>query len=501
VEKEKEISEVIVGAEINPRQYNQIFTYENYEYTFRGELKTYNYDLILKDKQTHIYKLYELANFYVDADSIFGGIIKRVLVPFSLSGGYKLKGTSDRTKQKYLDFYDSISFLDVAKSIFFELYLFGNCYIYFMPDGRIITLPPHKVRISDIMVNGEPVIEFNLVELNKRRNTYAVENFIDTLIAKYQGYPPEITEQLEKGMMGAWVQLNPANTFVLQESKPMWQRYAIPFISTCLKPLAKKELISYYEDVQLNIGAKGFLHAKLGHDELLPKPNQAQLNATAKIFQDALNKFPLAVTSHFVDAKFINVENQHLFDKSKYTEVNSQILSSGGISPLIVTGESDGSSFAQANISVETASQRLIQNQNNFAEMMKKFNKRLALMWRVGENKVPTFCFNAVNLTNDPSFKDEAFKLWQSGCISYKTLLNDFYDLDYDQEYERKTVENDKKDNEVFAPPINPFTTSNSNNSNDSSGSTNDGGRPKTTSKESKQDKNNSQNNPKPSTK
>jgi hypothetical protein len=496
---ESEINEVYVGADLSrPNTSYQIFSYENKDYTFKGELKNYNYSALLRDKQTNIYKFFELANFYIDSDSIYSGIIKRVLTPFSLSNGWKLKGVSEKTKQKYIDHYENIGFLDIARSIFYELYTFANCYIYFMPNGSLITLPPHRIRISEIMINGEPVIEFNVVELNKRNNYGTKEIFIDTLVKKYEGYPPEIKESLISGNTGSWIQLNPENTFVLQESKPMWQRYAIPFISTCLKPLAKKELISYYEDVQLNIGAKGFLHAKLGHDELLPKPNKDQLDITAKIFQDALNKFPLAVTSHFVDAKFISVDTKGMFDKSKYSEVNSQIMSSGGISPLVVTGESDGSSFAQANVSVEVAAQRIKQNQQNFSEMIKKFNKKLALMWRIGDNRIPTFSFNEVNLTNDGKFKDEAFKLWQQGCISRKTLLDDYYNMDYEQERERKQNESDKSDDEVFIPPSSPF------NSNQNDIKDNESGRPSKDIKDSKQDKNNSgtgNKQPKPSTK
>lgn len=492
---EDEKDEILVGADLSRQP--QIFSYENTDFTFRGELKTYNYNSILRDKQTHIYRLMELAAYYVDADDIVGGIIKRVLTPFSLSCGWKLKGVNEKVKQKYTTHYENTGFIDVARSIFFELYTFAQCYIYFMPNGNLITLPPHRIRVSDIMLNGEPVLEFNIIELNKRSTFNVKEDFIKTLIAKYQGYPPEITEALEQGNYASWIQLNPENTFVIQESKPMWQKYAIPFISTCLKPLAKKELISYFEDVQLNIGAKGFLHVRLGNDEFLPKPTQPQLNATAKIFQDALNKFPLAVTSHFVDAKFINIDSKGLFDNSKYTEVNSHIMSSGGISPLVVTGESEGSSFAQANISVAVASQRIKQNQQNFSEMMKKYNRKLALLWRVGNEKIPLFSFNEVDLINDGKFREEAFKLWQQGCVSRKTLLNDYFDMDYDQEYERKSNEIKNADDEVFLSPTNPFGAMPSSDGESTSG------RPKVDTKNSKQDKNNSKTTaqPKPSAK
>lgn len=481
---------VLVGVDLtNYNSYNNFFSYENKDTSFKGEIKGYNYTNILRDKQTNIYKFYELATYYSDADEIISSLLKRILTPFSLSSGWKLKGISEKTKQKYIEHYEMIGFLDVARSIFYELYLYANCYIYFMPNGSLMTLPPHRIRIADKAHNGEPILEFNVSELNSRRTGVVKEKFIDTLLQKYEGYPPEITEELKNGTAGAWIQLDPKNTFVLQEAKPMWQKYAIPFISTCLKPLAKKELISYYEDVQLNIGAKGFLHAKLGHDELLPKPNKVMLDATAKIFQDALNKFPLAVTSHFVDAKFISVDNKGLFDKSKYKEVNQQIMASGGITPVVVTGESDGGSFAQANISIKTAAERIRQNQHNFAEMMKKYNRKLAELWRVGTGRIPEFVFNQIDLISDGNFKEEAFKLWQQGCISNTTLLEE-HGYDVEQEFERRGDESKRNFENVFKPPLNTNTMSE-----------NSPGAPTKNQDKSKQDKNNSSTSkqPKPS--
>jgi hypothetical protein len=123
---------------------------------------------------------------------------------------------------------------------------------------------------------------------------------------------------------------------------------------------------------------------------------------------------------------------------------------------------------------------------------MKKYHKKLAEVWRVGGNRVPEFAFNEINLTNDGKFREETFKLWQQGCVSTKTL-HDSYNLDYEQELERKKRETDSGENLVFAPPTNPFT--NPTNSVDSNP-----GRPEKDVKSLKKDKNNSQERPRPST-
>ena len=57
-------------------------TYNDKTITYSGDLASYDYDAILRDKQRNINSLYELADYYVDADPIFRGIIKGVYVPF-----------------------------------------------------------------------------------------------------------------------------------------------------------------------------------------------------------------------------------------------------------------------------------------------------------------------------------------------------------------------------------------------------------------------------------
>jgi len=132
-------------------------------------------------------------------------------------------------------------------------------------------------------------------------------------------------------------------------------------VAACLKAFSKKALISNYENSQLSIGARSFLHVKIGEKEKMTKIDQKMITDTAAIFKSALNTFPLAVTSWFVSSEFVGVEKQqNLFDKSKYNEVNSAILSAGGISSIVVSGQNEGgSSFAQAQISITTAAERI----------------------------------------------------------------------------------------------------------------------------------------------
>lgn len=89
-------------------------TYNDRTITYTGDLASYDYDSILRDKQRNINSLYELADYFTDADPIFRGIINGVYTPFALSGGFRLVGANEQVKAKYLDYYDRIHLKDAC---------------------------------------------------------------------------------------------------------------------------------------------------------------------------------------------------------------------------------------------------------------------------------------------------------------------------------------------------------------------------------------------------
>jgi len=489
--KKEKVDEIAWGAKVPPVY--QISTFDNKNITFRGELKGYDYDKILRDKQKYIYDLYALSDYFCDKDQIYRGIIKNVYVQFSLSGGYKLTGVNEKTKQKYLDFYKTIGFGDFSRSVFLQLYKYENVFSYLKEDGKLITLPVHKVRIADITINGEPVLELNITEMKKAATMTGTtkEDFLKTVKMKYEGYPEEVKSAIEKGN-SEWVQLNPENTFYLSGLKEDWLKYAVPMVAACLDPFSKKTLISAYENSQLALGMRGFLHVMVGDKDFNKAINREALDANVEIFKNALSGLPLAVTNWMVKSEWKNIDTQTLFDKNKYREVNSDILAAGGISSVIVAGDAEGggTSFASAQVSMKTAASRIKQNLDNFEEMMNKINFRLSGIMGVTSAKIPDFRFNSVDLLNDGKFREECFKLWQQGVLSTESLHEE-YRINHAQEKERKERENKEEYTEIFTLP--PSFNNQKNEDEES-------GRPVKDVKDSRQDKNNSQNAPKPST-
>ena len=446
--------EVAVGAK-NDKDVSITFNDKNI--TFTGDLASYDYDSILRNKQRNITRLFELSDYFVDVDPIFRGIIKEVYTPFSISDDYRLVGANEKVKQKYLDYYNRIHLKDKMASIFYQYYKYGNVYVYLMDDGSIITLPVHQIRIANVMVAGEPVIELNCRSIKDdlvQQGIKAKKDYLDDeeLEVRLQGFPKEVSEALKANV--EYVQLNPANTFVLQDLKEDWMRYAVPMVASCLKSFAKKELISSYENSLLNLGARSFVHAKYGDPTNQVLPDTNALTQVSRIFRQAMTGTALAVTNNWCSAEVIQPKLDDMFEHDKYKGVNADILSSGGISGVIVSGRSeDGSTFASAQVSMQTAAMRIKQAKDNFCEMMNKINKKLngssSALPHSAEEHVPQFTFPPVDLAGNAKFQETCYKLWQSGVLSTETMLQ-AHGFDMDQEIERKKSENNNGISEVI---------------------------------------------------
>ncbi len=445
---------VVPSAEVS-------LTFADRDITFKGCLAGYDYRAILRNKQRHILQLYELSDYYSDADPVFRGIIKEVYTPFSISDGFRLVGANERVKKRYLDYYEHIGFRKFMEDVFLEFYKYANVIVYLMPNDRLIVLPVHLCRIGNVSVDGEPIVEFNCRSVRDdliKRTGQTFKQWIEDedLDIRLSGYPPEVANAI-KTEWREWVQLNPANTFVLQDVKEGWMRYAVPMVAACLKAFEKKERISNYEDSLIDLAARSFVHVKYGDDKQEVLPDVGALNQVSKLFKSAMTGTALAVTNNWCKAEVIQPKTDDIFEYDKYKGVNSDILSAGGISGIIVSGHAeDGSTFASAQVSMQTAAMRIKQAKDSFCEMMDKVNRRINIrigntMPRTAKEQIPRFTFPPTDLTGSKAFQDTCFKLWQQGILSHETLMQ-AYGLDMKQELERKQREEMAGIHMVLAP-------------------------------------------------
>ena len=445
--KSPDKDKIFVGAG-KEQDEHQIQSFTNENITYNGELADFDYVSILRDKQSNITQLYQLADYFSDADPIIRGIIKHVYVPFSTCSSWYLTDAKKKTVKLFEDQYKRMRLEEKIDGIMLEMWKYNNVFIYLL-NGNIITLPIAKCRIGNVALNGQPIVDFDCQSIYNewRAKDYNVkENWIkDNEIEEYfKGYPEEVQKALNEGKQFA--QLNPENTFVMQGSKESWQRYAVPFIAACLSSLAKKQLISQYEDAILNLGIRSFVHVTYGdknkgYDIL---PDREQLVAVRRLFQQGMSGFPLVTTNHLAEAHVVQPKLDDLFQWNKYKDVNNDILSAGGVSGILVSGLSeDGSTFASAQVSMQTAEARIEAVRNEFCEVMTQINARLTefIPGTYNLKEIPKFRFQPLDMSGKKALREACKTLWEKGVLSTKTLLeNSGYSLDIELEQREKEI-------------------------------------------------------------
>lgn len=440
----------VVGATKDDADVFQSYTNSNI--TFSGNLSGYDYSSILRDKQTNIVSLYQLADYYSDADAIVKGIIHHVFVPFSTCSSWYMKGKNEKTIKLYEEQYKRMRLREKLNGIMLEYWKYANVVCYLL-NGQLITLPIHKCKIGNMMLNGMPLVDFDCLSIENewRAKGYAVqEGWIkdNNLDEYFKGYPEEVKQAVDKG--NQYVQLNPENTFVMQGNKESWHRYAIPFIAAALEPLSRKELIATYEKATLNLATHGFTHAKYGDptkgQDMLPDANQLrQVNA---IFKQGMTGFPLVVTNHLAEAEFVQADTEDLFQWDMFRDVNNDILAAGGVSGIIVSGVSqDGSTFASAQISMQTAEARINDAREKFCELMNRVNERLTevIPGTYNLKEIPEFKLMPLSMEGKKAVREACKELWSQGVVSTQTYL-DTQGYSIDKEVEQRKEESEEID-------------------------------------------------------
>ena len=135
--QEKPVMRTIVGVD-GMKDTVTIQSFDNSNFTFSGELASFDYVNLLRNKQDNIQSFYQLADYYTDADPIVHGIVKHVYVPFSTCSDWYLTGAKDKTYQLFEDQYKRMRLREKIDAIMYEVWKYYNgcCYL---KDGDLIT--------------------------------------------------------------------------------------------------------------------------------------------------------------------------------------------------------------------------------------------------------------------------------------------------------------------------------------------------------------------------
>lgn len=432
-------------------------SFDNSNITYSSELSSVDYDAILRDKQNHITDLYRLSDYYTDSDAVCSSIVKQVYMPYATNSKWYLTG-NQKTIRLYEDYYKQIRLREKIDDIMLNYFKYANVFIYVW-EGNVMVLPPHKCVIGNVSLNGTPTVFFDVesiaTEYKYKTFTYKELKQVDDddLDTLYDGYPPEIADAVKSGHQ--YAQLSTENCFVLQGPKEGWMRYSIPWIAAALPALAKKELISAWETNLLNLSQRSFVHVQYGDNDINPAPDIGQLRQVRNIFSSAMSGNPLAVTNHLAKASVVTTDISNLYQWPLYRRVNADVMAAGGIAGILATGQSeDGSTFASAQVSIQTASSRIEAARREVEDFMNKLNRRLAediSQFHTNNMKnIPEFHFAPFDIAGQKSMRETCMSLWENGLISTRTLM-EMNGFSIDQEKKERELEAENGTDEVLA--------------------------------------------------
>jgi len=436
-------------------------TFNDRSITYNGSLENYDYESILRQKEQNINSFYELSDYFVDADDLVNGAIHHVLVPFSTLDGWYLTGGEEKTRAKYYEWFERISLDTKLRSWFYQYYVFSNVYYSLMDDGDLVTLPPHMMRITNVLVQGNPLVEFNVRNLKqsmRKSSQKSLKKFLDDEKDEIRiaGYPKEVSVGLKSNT--DWVQLDPKTTWTWQGDKPEWSRYSIPMIAPALIPLGQKALIRNQENALLNLAAASFVHGAVG----APKDSNIVVDGNILTTILGITKSAMkagagaAITNDCVHYEVIQPDMDHFYEADKYRNVNAAILSAFGINATVSSGADNANSFGSSQISTKLVSMRISNARKSMCKLMNRIMRAVNGapygLPRSNESRIPTFVMPDCDLTQVKAFQDECTKLYEKGVLSIKTLL-EAHGVDVETEFQRKQDEQKKGMTDVFVMP------------------------------------------------
>lgn len=165
-----------------------------------------------------------------------------------------------------------------------------------------------------------------------------------------------------------------------------------------------------------------------------------------------MTRTSLATTNQWAKVEFVQADTRYLYEYDKFKNVNNDILSAGGISGIIVSGVAqDSSTFASAQVSLETAELRILQARARFEEIMNQVNRRARNRGIVRAREAPRFAFAPLDLKGNAKFQETCLKLWEQGAVSTRTMM-EAHGFDVDQERQRIRIEQADGTSELMRP-------------------------------------------------
>ena len=395
--------------------------------------------------------------------------------------GRNKKKKLEECKRFIKDFNTSIKVQQLTRNAITTSYVEGNWISYLRhedKDNYTVDIYPLGVcEITETMINGEPVIWFNIKELRKR---------LQKVYRKTKKKKPLMFENMEEEAKNSYPKevyeafINKEDYAVLDNKytgiiriNNLNRKYGVSPILRAYTDLSMLDTFADSDRINSKAKAKKIIHQKMrketmGQDynkDFFPEVSYAHSN-----FMDAFKQNTVVVTSPPTVEEISYVEPKvEMTSKDTYNIYRSKVLSTLGIQFLMDSGSQ---SVSTASISVTQLMRTINAISEQLEDILKKWYRQIIL-----DNGYPLDYTPDVNVIDTEQLEAElkhslAILLFSTMNCSYATAF-EILGLDINDEVQKRTMENEKKYDEIFKPHGSQYTNSEKQNPED-----NKGGRP-----------------------
>ena len=395
--------------------------------------------------------------------------------------GRNKKKKLEECKRFIKDFNSSIKVQQLTRNAITTSYVEGNWISYLRhedKDNYTVDIYPLGVcEITETMVNGEPIIWFNIKELRKRlQKVYRKTKKRKPLM--FENMEEEVKNSYPKEVYDAFIAkedyavLDHKYTGIIRINN-LNRKYGVSPILRAYTDLSMLDTFADSDRINSKAKAKKIIHQKMrketmGQDynkDFVPEMSYAHAN-----FMDAFKQNTVVVTSPPTVEEISYVEPKvEMTSKDTYNIYRSKVLSTLGIQFLMDSGSQ---SVSTASISVTQLMRTINAISEQLEDILKKWYRQIIL-----DNGFTLDYTPDVNVIDTEQLEAElkhslATLLFSTMNCSYATVF-EILGLDINDEVQKRTMENEKKYDEIFKPHGSQYTNSEKQNPED-----NKGGRP-----------------------
>jgi predicted HTH domain antitoxin len=395
--------------------------------------------------------------------------------------GRNKKKKLEECKRFIKDFNTSIKVQQLTRNAITTSYVEGNWISYLRhedKDNYTVDIYPLGVcEITETMINGEPVIWFNIKELRKRlQKVYRKTKKKKPLM--FENMEEEVKNSYPKEVYEAFINkedyavLDNKYTGIIRINN-LNRKYGVSPILRAYTDLSMLDTFADSDRINSKAKAKKIIHQKMrketmGQDynkDFVPEMSYAHAN-----FMDAFKQNTVVVTSPPTVEEISYVEPKvEMTSKDTYNIYRSKVLSTLGIQFLMDSGSQ---SVSTASISVTQLMRTINAISEQLEDILKKWYRQIIL-----DNGYTLDYTPDVNVIDTEQLEAElkhslAILLFSTMNCSYATAF-EILGLDINDEVQKRTMENEKKYDEIFKPHGSQYTNSEKQNPED-----NKGGRP-----------------------